>query len=119
MKKYLLILLLAAAATSCKKESSTPTVTGSITYTNITKVYAGSNMSVRIYFTVANSARYKSIEVAPYNMAYTMPAVIKDGSQFVQDNMIGTIGGGSYRYYFITTDINGVRAISEPFIITL
>lgn len=106
-----------ATMISCKKESQS--LQGSnITYTNAVKVYSGTNLSIRIYFTVINSANLKSIAVAPVAMNYTMPAVVKDGSQYVQDNLIGTIGSGSFKYVFLTTDINGVKVISEPFTVS-
>jgi len=100
---------------SCKKESQQ--LQSNITYTNAAKVYAGTNLSVRIYFTVSNSVSLKSVAVAPVAMNYIMPAVVKDGSQYVQDNLVGTFGSGSFKYVFITTDLNGVKNISEPFIV--
>lgn len=110
------MMLLVAMMASCKKESQSPQ--SSITYTNALKVYAGSNLSVRIYFTVANASNLKSIIITPVAMNYSLPAVVKDGSQFVQDNIIGSYPNGNFKYVFLTTDVNGVKSISEPFTVS-
>lgn len=98
MKKILFILLLAVSVVSCQKETAEQRQVISTEpiaeITKTTKVFAGSNPSVKIDYTLTNTANVQSIK-----LNNVLDVVVKDGNGVLYDHQ----GGGNWfaNYWFI------------------
>jgi PBP1b-binding outer membrane lipoprotein LpoB len=97
MKKIIFILLLAVSVVSCEKETAEQrqVITEPIAeITKTTKVFAGSNPSVKIDYTLTNTVNVQSIK-----LNNVLDVVVKDGNGVLYDHQ----GGGNWfaNYWFI------------------
>lgn len=101
MKKLIYLLAAVVLFTSCQKEKTAKKRTFSyqeftISYDSVVKAYAGSNYSLKIYYTIAGAETVKGVDLNRGNLAYTFPVELKNGSGFVYDRIISSRGNETY-----------------------
>lgn len=101
MKKLIYLLVAVVLFNSCQKEKTSQKRTFSyqeftISYDSVVKAYAGSNYSLKIYYTITGAETVNGIDLNRGNLAYTFPVELKNGSGFVYDRIISSRGNETY-----------------------
>lgn len=101
MKKLIYLLAAVVLFTSCQKEKTAQKRTFSyqeftISYDSVVKAYAGSNYSLKIYYTITGAETVNGVDLNRGNLAYTFPVELKNGSGFVYDRIISSRGNETY-----------------------
>jgi len=110
MKKIIFILLLAVSVVSCQKETAEQrqVITEPIAeITKTTKVFAGSNPSVKIDYTLTNTANVESIK-----LNNVLDVVVKDGNGVTYEPAAGFTNNRFYFWVFNLKD--GKQIITNP-----
>lgn len=108
--KYLLALLLTVAMVSCEKETAERQIViqePAIEITNTRKVYAGSNPSVLITYTITNSKEIKSLR-----LNNILPAPFKEGTNTLNDPNNGQTNNAFY--YWVIDKTDGTQKFTQP-----
>lgn len=104
MKKLIYALAVMALLVSCQKEKTATQKRVfsyqefSISYDSAVKAYAGSNFSLKIYYTISNAEAINGVDLNRGNLAYTFPTELKNGPGFVYDRILNS--GGKENYFF-------------------
>jgi hypothetical protein len=111
MKKIIFILLLAVSVVSCQKETAEQRQVISTEpiaeITKTTKVFAGSNPSVKIDYTLTNTANVESIK-----LNNVLDVVVKDGNGVTYEPAAGFTNNRFYFWVFNLKD--GKQIITNP-----
>ena len=110
MKKLILVLLLATTFVSCQKETAERQIViqePAIEITNTRKVYAGSNPSVLITYTITNSKEIKSLR-----LNNILPAPFKEGTNTLNDPNNGQTNNAFY--YWVIDKTDGTQKFTQP-----
>lgn len=109
--KKLIVILAMMVLTSCEKQSPTTQLqvaekpTAEIT--NTVKVYAGSNPSVLITYTITNSKEIKSLR-----LNNILPAPFKEGTNTLNDPNNGQTNNAFY--YWVIDKTDGTQKFTQP-----
>ena len=111
MKKLIFIVLIAFA--SCSKQVGTTqqqlqqTETPTAEIISTVKTYSGSTPSLRITYTLKSVSSVKAIR-----LNNTLPIVVKEGQNFIQDPAAGFTN--NYFYYWVFDMQDGTQKFTQP-----